>query len=38
MTKAYEILIGEPERKKPFGRHKVDGTIILNWILKKKLF
>jgi hypothetical protein len=30
IRKAYTILVGEPEGKKPFGR-----TIILKWVLNK---
>jgi hypothetical protein len=32
---AYRLLVGKPEGKKPFGIVKVDGRIILKWILKK---
>jgi hypothetical protein len=33
MRNAYEILVGKPEGKSPFGRLRVDGRIILKWIL-----
>jgi hypothetical protein len=34
MRNAYRILIGKPEGKKPLGRPRIDGRIILKWILK----
>jgi hypothetical protein len=30
------ILVGKPERKRPFGKH-VDGKILLEWILGKQV-
>jgi hypothetical protein len=31
---AYEYFDGNPEEKRPFQDIDIDGTIILNWILK----
>jgi len=28
----YRVLVGKPEGKSPFGRPRVDGSIILRWI------
>jgi len=36
MRKAYKTLTGKPERKRPLGRLRVDGRIILEWILGKQ--
>jgi hypothetical protein len=33
--KAYKILVGKPEGKRPLGRPRQDGRIILKWILGK---
>ena len=30
-----KVLVGKPEGKRPLGRPRVDGRIILKWILKK---
>jgi hypothetical protein len=35
MRNAYRILMRKPERKKPFGRPRLNGSIILKWILNK---
>ena len=32
---AYRVLVGKVEGKRPFTRHRVDGRIILERILKK---
>jgi len=32
---AYNILVGKPERKRPFRRPRRYGKIILEWILGK---
>jgi hypothetical protein len=32
---AYKVLVGEPERKMPFGKKNVNARIILKWLLKK---
>jgi hypothetical protein len=32
---SYRILLGKSERKRPLGRPRVGGWIILKWILKK---
>jgi hypothetical protein len=32
---AYRILVGKPEGKRPLGRPKVGGWIILGWILER---
>jgi hypothetical protein len=32
---AVKILVGRPEGKRPRGDLRVDGRIILRWILKK---
>jgi hypothetical protein len=31
---AYRILVGRPEGRRPFGRPRLDGRIILKWIFK----
>jgi hypothetical protein len=31
---AYRILLGKPEGKRPLGCPKLDGRIILKWIIK----
>ena len=31
----HKVLVGKPEGKRPLGRPRVDGRIILKWILKK---
>jgi hypothetical protein len=31
----YRGLVGKPEGKKPFGKPKVDGKIILKWTFRK---
>jgi hypothetical protein len=33
--KAYRILVGKPEGKRPMGRPNVGGRIILEWILER---
>jgi len=33
----YGILLGRPERKRPFGRPIVDGRILLKWILRRRM-
>jgi hypothetical protein len=35
IRKAYKILVGKSEGKRPLGRTSVDGRIILKWILGK---
>jgi hypothetical protein len=35
MTITYKISVGKPEGKRPFGRHRLDGNIILECILEK---
>jgi hypothetical protein len=35
MTGAHRVLVGQPKRKRTFGRLTVDGKIILKWIGKK---
>jgi hypothetical protein len=32
---AYRILVGEPKGKRPLGRLRVGGRIILKWILER---
>jgi hypothetical protein len=32
---AYRILVGRPKGKRPLGRPRRDGRIILKWIFKK---
>jgi hypothetical protein len=34
---AFIILVGKHQGNKPCGRHNLDGTIILKWILKKNV-
>jgi len=31
----YRVLAGKPEGKKPLGRPKRDGRIILGWVFRK---
>jgi hypothetical protein len=31
----YRGLVGKPERKRPLGRPRLDGRIILRWIFRK---
>jgi hypothetical protein len=31
----YRILVGKPEGKRPLGRPRVGGRIILRWILER---
>jgi hypothetical protein len=31
---AFRVLVGKPERKRALGRTRIDGRIILKWILK----
>ena len=31
----HKILVGKPEGKRPMGRPRVDGRIILRWIFGK---
>jgi hypothetical protein len=31
----YRVLVGKPEGKRPLGRPRLDGRIILEWICKK---
>jgi hypothetical protein len=33
---AYRILVGRPEGRRPLGRPKRSGMIILKWIFKKR--
>jgi len=35
MSKAYKILVGKPEGKRPLEHPGTDGRIILKWILGK---
>jgi hypothetical protein len=35
MRKAYTILVGKPEGKRPLADPLVDDRIILKWILRK---
>jgi hypothetical protein len=35
MRNAYNILVGKPEGKSPFGRSRRDRKIILKWILER---
>ena len=30
-----KVLVGKPEGKRPLGRPRVDGRIILRWIFRK---
>jgi len=32
---SYRVSLGKPEGKRPLGRPRRDGMIILKWILKK---
>jgi hypothetical protein len=32
---AYKILVGKPEGKRPLGRPRLGGRIILRWILER---
>jgi hypothetical protein len=32
---AYRVLVKKPGERRPLGRLKRDGTIILKWILKR---
>jgi hypothetical protein len=32
---AYRDLVGKPEGKRPYGRHRRRGGIILRWILRE---
>jgi len=36
MRNAYSIVIRKPERNRPRGRPRIDGRIILKWIIKKE--
>jgi hypothetical protein len=29
------VMVGKPEGRRPFGRPKLDGRIILKWIFEK---
>jgi len=31
----YRVLVGKPEGKRPLGRPRLDGRIILRWISRK---
>ena len=31
----YRVLVGKSERKRPLGRPRLDGRIILRWIFRK---
>ena len=31
----YRVLVGKPEGKRPFGRPRLAGRIILRWIFRK---
>jgi hypothetical protein len=31
----YRVLVGKPEGKRPLGRPRLDGRIMLSWIFKK---
>jgi hypothetical protein len=35
MRNSYNILVGRPEGKRPLGRPRHDGKIILEWIVRK---
>jgi hypothetical protein len=35
MSNVYNILVGKPDRMRPFRRPRHDGKIILEWILGK---
>jgi len=35
-TGAYGVLLGKPEGKRPLGRPRVDGWIILGWISRRR--
>jgi hypothetical protein len=32
---SYRVLVGKPEGKRPLGRPRVGGRIVLRWMLKK---
>jgi hypothetical protein len=34
---AYRVLVARPEGKRPLGRHRHRGRIILKWVFKKWL-
>jgi hypothetical protein len=36
MRNAYNILVGKPEGKKALGIPRLDGKVILEWILGKQ--
>ena len=31
----HRVLVGKPKGKRPLGRHRLDGRIILRWIFRK---
>jgi len=33
---AYRVLMGRPEGKRPLGKLRVSGSIVLKWIFKKR--
>jgi len=35
MSGVYGVLVGKPEGKRPRGRPRLDGRIILRWIFRK---
>jgi hypothetical protein len=34
-TGVYRVMVGKPERKRPLGRPRRSGRIILRWIFSK---
>jgi len=35
-TSAYSVFVGKPEGRGLLGRTKIDGRIILRWIVRKR--
>ena len=35
-TVVCSVLVGKPEGKRPLGRIRIDGSIILSWIVRKR--
>jgi hypothetical protein len=35
-TGVYRVSVGKPEGKGPLGRPRIDGRIILRWIVRKR--
>jgi hypothetical protein len=33
----YRILLGKPDGKRPLERHRIDGRIILRWVLRNRM-